>query len=188
MTKIRYLDEEIQAVKDMYSRGFRIKDISVALNTQFHNGEEVRTYLGVKDCIKRNKIRSGRPKKRDGELCYCSNCEQYKSKYDFYIKSGRYEDISSMCKSCISEHKRTLRKKTQYEYKVRTGQVKVVCQHCFKFIGMIPIVNKDLDIKRTLKPNISIKVVLDANEELGTAYCSCGKHINLNQYYENWFK
>ena len=58
MTKIRYLDEEIQAVKDMYSRGFRIKDISVALNTQFHNGEEVRTYLGVKDCIKRNKIRS----------------------------------------------------------------------------------------------------------------------------------
>ena len=31
MTKIRYLDEEIQAVKDMYSRGFRIKDISVAL-------------------------------------------------------------------------------------------------------------------------------------------------------------
>ena len=188
MAKTRYSEEEIQSIKSMYTQGFKVKIIPLILNDKFHNGEEIRTYDGIRDFIKRNKIRVSKPAIKVGELFLCSSCRQYKPEHNFREKKDCSYKISRMCKSCVLEYNRQRKQKELQYYKTRHGEIKVVCQHCYQVLGVLPIVDQDSDKKRLLVPHIDTRVILDDNSELGKANCKCGKSIDLNQYYNNWFK
>lgn len=183
----RYSEEEIDLIKTMYSNGYRISTMPQILNEKFHNGEEVRTYGGIKDCIKRNKISTKRPPKKSGELYYCKSCEEYKDKLEFSLRDDCAEGVSSMCKKCINIYQREYKRKREMQYRKRLGEVKVVCQHCYKYLGVIPITEEGSEEKRILKSVTNVNVTLNKNGEFGVVNCTCGKNIDLNEYYENWF-
>lgn len=185
---VKYSDEELDLIRIMYTSGYKITTIPQILNERFHDGKEVRTYCGIKDCIRRNKISAKKPPRKSGELYYCKTCKDYKDKFEFVLRSDYAEGVSTVCKKCMNDYQREYKRKREMQYRKRLGEVKVVCQHCYKYLGIIPITEEGSEEKKVLKPVTNVNIVLNTDGELGVVNCTCGKDIDLNKYYENWFK
>ena len=107
--------EEENDLKTLYDEGYKAQEVADILNSKYHDNNEMRNKLSVRNKAHTMGIKSKFYRKEVNGLFYCGHCKEYKTKDKFRNnKSNVKHGIASTCKACESEYKKQERIRKKY--------------------------------------------------------------------------
>lgn len=119
MGKRTWSAEEENELRILYNEGYLSREIAEILNNKFHNGENRRNKVQVRQKASRlGGLVSKFYSKEVNGLYYCSHCKSYKEKHYFRSNRTSKNGIGNLCRPCESTYRRKLRFKNKLETSV----------------------------------------------------------------------